>query len=62
MLYPNAHTPQFGTFVARQFEALARLGRDEDKAARETLAQSESDLVVREAAMRVVKGWDAASE
>ena len=25
-LYPNAHTPRFGTFVARQFEALAARG------------------------------------
>ena len=25
-LYPNAHTPRFGTFVARSLEALARRG------------------------------------
>src|SRR5690606_24008557 len=25
-LYPNAHTPRFGTFVARQLEALAARG------------------------------------
>ncbi len=25
-LYPNAHQPRFGTFVARQMEALAARG------------------------------------